>query len=100
VYDKERIVIYDTTTAKPTKTLFFKTKGIGIVKFTHSNQGVMISTLNSPYELLYWNLYSNEVTKKFEISQENKVSSLYRNPKNDLFVCTQEDFSFRLFDIS
>ena len=94
VYDKERLVIYDTNSAKPTKTLFFKTKGIGITKFTHCSTGVLVSTLNSPYELLYWSIYSNEITKKFEINPDHQISSLYRNLKNDLFVCTQTDMSF------
>lgn len=88
VYDKERLVLYDTTSAKVTKTLFFKIKGIGLIKFTHSSTGVLIATLNSPYELLFWNIYSNEITKKFDICSEYKITALYRNPKNDLFVCT------------
>lgn len=88
VYDKERVIIYDTLTAKPQKTLFFKTKGIGMLKFTHCSTGVLIATLNSPYELLFWSLYSNEITKKFDISPENPVTQLYRNPKNDLFICS------------
>ena len=47
-YDNERVIVYDTLTAKPQKTLFFKIKGISLIRFTHCSTGVLVATNNSP----------------------------------------------------
>ncbi len=39
-----------------------------MAKFTHCSTGVLVTTLGSPYELLFWSIYSNEITKSFETS--------------------------------
>lgn len=97
-YDNEKIVVYDTVHAKSIKTLFFKIKQISHIKFTHNNQGVIITTDTPQYECFLWSLYSNEVIKQFKINPDYGIISLEQNIKNDLFLVTQDDNSLRLFD--
>lgn len=75
-FDEEKLIIYDTTTAKATKTLFLKTKKISQIKFTSHNTSILVATNTAPFEVFLWSLYTNEFVKQFEIQKDYKVTFL------------------------
>lgn len=100
VYDEERLQIYDTINAKPLKTLFFKTKKINILKFTHHNNAVILVTKEAPYHLLYWSIFDNTIIKQFDGSENYPATHICVNPINDLVMVTFSDNTMKIYDIS
>eukprot|EP00612_Vaucheria_litorea_P008502 CAMPEP_0171471916 /NCGR_PEP_ID=MMETSP0946-20130122/986_1 /TAXON_ID=109269 /ORGANISM="Vaucheria litorea, Strain CCMP2940" /LENGTH=358 /DNA_ID=CAMNT_0012001491 /DNA_START=18 /DNA_END=1095 /DNA_ORIENTATION=+ len=95
------ITLFNAVEGKKRKTLRCMKYGVGIVRFTHHEKSVLISSdnANGDHDIRYLSLYDNQFLKFFR-GHGGKVTAIETNPSNETFLSSSEDRTVRLWSLS
>lgn len=92
------IHLIDALAGVERKKIYTKSHGIGTVKYTHHNYGVLVSSERKSHDIRYLSLYDNRYLR-FYSGHSDFVVSLSMNPTEDYFISSSLDNTVCLWSL-
>ncbi|CAM9697235.1 unnamed protein product, partial [Phaeothamnion confervicola] len=98
--EENSISVINMVEGRLKKTIHCQKYGAGIVRYTHHNQSVLVtSTVGNDHAVRYLSLYDNAFLR-FYRGHTDKVVSLAMSPVDDRFLTGSADGTVRLWELS
>lgn len=92
------IHLIDSLSGEEKKKLHTKSDGCGIVKYTHHESCLLVSSERNNFDVKYLCAYDNRYLQRYK-GHTSKITSLSMSPLDDSFLTSSEDKSIRLWNL-
>ena len=93
------IQILDSLAGTEWKKVLVKDHGVGVMKFTHHESSVLLSSERYSHDIRMLCLHDNQYVRFFR-GHEDKVTSLSMSPVDDKFISASADNSVNIWDLA